>query len=123
MNQTIDTTTSIGTLIIVAALAWWLMVPTAEPVVEPEPVVIEQEEAGSPGSVFQVGALAREGRALVNRANTTLDRFEREGVIVKPREPAPVAVACTPAGYATVAQAPAYQYVQPRRRLLFRRRR
>ena len=111
MNQTIDTTTSIGTLIIVAALAWWLMVPTAEPVVEPEPVVIEQEEAGSPGSVFQAGALVREGRALVNRANTTLDRFEREGVIVKPAEPSQQPAACLPT----------YQPV--RRRLLFRRRR
>lgn len=108
MNQTIDTTTSIGTLIIVAALAWWLMVPTAEPVLEPEPVVIEQE-TGSPGSVFQAGALVREGRALVNRANTTLDRFEREGVIVKPAVPAQQAAAS--------CQQPVY------RRPLLRRRR
>ncbi len=114
----IDRTTTIVILIVIGLLAWWFAVTDYDTA---PPVVIEQEQeaeqdAGSPGSVFQAGALVREGRALVQRANTTLDRFESEGVIVKPREPeAPVPAVCVP-------QAGTVQYRQPRRRLLLRRR-
>ncbi len=111
----IDKTTSIGILVVVASLAWWVMSPSDN--VAPEPsVVVEPDEAdaGSPGSVFQAGALVREGRVLVGRANATLDRFEQRGVIVKPADPA----VCGPTGCPPMAYS-----VAPRRRILFRRRR
>ncbi len=111
----IDKTTSIGILIVVGSLAWWVFAPADN--VTPEPPVVVQPDvpdAGSPGSVFQAGALVREGRALVGRANATLDRFEQQGVIVKPATPA----VCGPTGCPPMAYS-----VAPRRRILFRRRR